>query len=183
MQAPGWKIGESQGQTACVGGERRDWWVLLKKCCFGQVKFVCLLDVRYYYSLLLLCPFRWLVCLCCWHRDQFCISRTDERSGLHSRKDVWLSLPKPWLHSRPARASLPIPGNAGAPETARETCACLLLSDRAVICPKAQSLGQSLVYLLVLENVLIMVIMQLIWLREASLKWCLRFPAFPLYAA
>lgn len=57
------------------------------------------------------------------------------------------------------------------------------LSDRAVICPKAESLEQSLVYLVVLENVLITVIMQLIWLREESLKWCLQFPAFPLYAA
>lgn len=80
------------------------------------------------------------------------------------------------------KSSLTIAGNADTPETGRKNSAFCWLSYRGVICPKTQNLEQSLVYLVRLENVLITVIMQLIWLREASLKWCLRFPAFPLHA-
>lgn len=81
------------------------------------------------------------------------------------------------------KSSLTIAGNADTPETGRKNSAFCWLSYRGVICPKTQNLEQSLVYLVRLENVLITVIMQLIWLREASLEWCLRFPAFPLHAA
>lgn len=101
---------------------------------------------------------------CCAVEEQV---RTAQREG------CVISLIKPWLCSRPARSPRPSLGTLTPPRLQEKPLPFCWLSRRQVICPKAQNLGQSLVYLVLLENVLITVIMQLIWLREVSLKWCL----------
>lgn len=78
MQPPGWKISESQGQTARVGGERRGWWVLLKNCCFGQVNLSpsLMYMLRYYYYVPL---GDWFVC----------VADTETRSASPGMRQEW----------------------------------------------------------------------------------------------
>ena len=146
---------------------------------FTQVKIVRLLNAGA--SQLLWCPPRWPVCRHCWQGNQVCVPGT-QRGQDHTVGGCVASLlnlgftPDMTEHLAQSLGML-------TPRRPQEKPMPLCwLSVRAVICPKAESLEQSLVYLVVLENVLITVIMQLIWLREESLKWCLQFPAFPLYA-
>lgn len=167
-QPPSWKIGKSQGQIARGQGEAAGPSKRSAEFCPSKIHLLA-----------------WCVCFhyCCvaWGDWWICTADTDTSSaspaplcgragrdraegGMCSSSHKTLAL----LQS--CKSSLTIAGNADTPETDRKNSAFCWLSYRGVIYPKAQNLELSLVYLVWLENVLIMVIMQLIWLREACLK-------------
>lgn len=80
---------------------------------------------------------------------------------------------KPWLCSRLQKLLAQSLGMLMPLRLQEKPLPFCSLSYREVICPKAQNLRLSLVYSVLLENVIITVITKLIWLREASLKRCL----------